>query len=136
VKIVGEDPTAEWAGDMRCEGRTREAVFVLDERMCEVAGAINALDQLSRELLVLHHIEGIEVATLADAHAVSVDDIRQALAEAEGQFVEFLHGLSSWDAEIEPDVRTVLTEFAGCMDMAWANSLGVFALHYAAAWNE
>jgi hypothetical protein len=113
VKIVGEDPTWELNTDRWAETHDREPVFVLDERMCEVAGAINALDQFSRELLVLHHIEGIEVATLADAH-----------------------GLSSWQGEATPNVRALLAEFANCMDLAWANSLGVYALRYVAAWNE
>ena len=137
VKIVGEDPTPDLssiATSDRANGA--EPVFVLDARMCEVAGAINALDQFSRELLVLHHIEGIELATLEDAHALPIDDIRKALAEAEGQFVELLHGLSSWQGEATPDVHTLLAEFANCMDQAWANSLGVYALRYVAAWSE
>jgi len=100
--------------------------------MCEVAGAINALDQLPRELLVLHHIEGIEVVALADAHGVSVDEIRKALTEAERQFVELLHGLSSWSDETEADVHSVLAEFADCMDMPWANRIGVYSLRFAA----
>jgi len=136
VKIVGEDPTPELSGDRWSETGNREPVFVLDERMCGVVGAINALDQSPRELLILHHIEGIEVATLADAQGVSVDDIRQAIAEAETQFVYLLHGLSSWDGRIKPDVRALLVGLAGCMDEAWANELGVYALRYAAQWND
>jgi len=137
VKIVGEDPTPDLsaiATPDRANGI--EPVFVLDERMCEVAGAINVLDQFSRELLVLHHIEGLELATLADAHGLSIDDIRQALAEAEGEFVDLLHGLSSWSEEITPNAHTLLMALAGCMDEAWANELGVYALRYAVAWNE
>jgi len=81
VKIVGEDPTPDLssiATSDRANGA--EPVFVLDARMCEVAGAINALDQFSRELLILHHIEGLEVATLADVYSVSVAETRAALA--------------------------------------------------------
>jgi hypothetical protein len=136
VKIVGEDPTAEWGVDRLGGAYDREPVFVLDERMCEVAGAINALEQLSRELLVLHHIEGIEVVALADAHGLPVDGIRKALAEAEGQSVELLHGLSSWSGRTEPDVHTVLTEFVTCIDEPWANALATYALRYAADWND
>jgi DNA-directed RNA polymerase specialized sigma24 family protein len=136
VKIVGEDPTWECNTDRWAETHDREPVFVLDERMCEVAGAINALDQFSRELLVLHHIEGIKVATLADAHGLSIAETRDALAEAEDRFTELLHGLSSWQSEATPDVRSLLAEFANCMDQAWANALGVYALRYVAAWND
>jgi len=136
VKIVGEDPTP----DLPVVGGPERAddagpVFGLDGRMCEVAGAINALGQFSRELLVLHHIEGMEVVALADAHGMSGDDIRAALAEAERQFVELLHGLSSWADEIEPDVHAMVAGLADCIDLAWANSLGVFALRYATEWN-
>jgi len=136
VKIVGEDPTPELSIDRRLDAQDREPVFVLDERMCEVAGAINALDQFPRELLMLHHIEGIDVVALADAHAVSVDDIRQATAEAEGQIIDLLHGLSSWSDEVTPNVHMLLVALAGCIDGNWANALGEYALRYAAQWNQ
>ena len=136
VKIVGEDPTPDLSSITTADrANDAEPVFVLDERMCEVAGAINALDQFSRELLVLHHIEGIEIVALADAHAVSNDDIRKALAEAEGQLIELLHGLSSWSDEATPNVHALLVALAGCIDEDWANALGEYALRYAVAWN-
>jgi len=135
VKIAAEDPTPELPFDPRDDAHAREPVFMLDGRMCEVAGAINGLEQFARELLVLHHIEGLEVATLADAHGMSVGDIRKALAEAEGQFVELLRGLSSWDDGAEPDVHSLLVELTDCIDLPWAERLGAFALRYAAEWN-
>ena len=136
VKIVGEDPTWELNTDRWAETHDREPVFVLDERMCEVAGAINALDQFPRELLILHHIEGIEVATLADAQAVSVDSIHQALAEAEGEFIELLHCLSSWSDEVKPNVHALLVALASCIDESWAEALGEYTLRYAAQWER
>ena len=136
VKIVAEDPTPELGGDMRVDACDREPVFVLDGRMCEVAGAINALDQFSRELLVLHHVEGIEPVTLADAHGRSAEDIRAALAEAERQFIELLRAMSSWDDGTVPEVRALLAEFADCIDLPWANRLGVYALRYVTAWKQ
>jgi hypothetical protein len=136
VKIVGEDPTPELVVDVPSDMCDREPVFVLNGRMCEVAGAINGLEPFARELLVLHHIEGLEVAALADAHGVSVEDIRKALAEAQGQFIELLRGLSAWEDGTEPDVHTLLVELADCIDLPWAQSVGEFALRYAAEWNE
>ena len=65
----------------------------------------------------------------------SVDGIRKALAEAEGQFIELLCGLSAWNGETSPDVHALLVELADCIDLPWAESLGAFALHYAAGWN-
>jgi len=136
VKIAAEDPTADLRVDTRADAYDREPVFVLDDRMCEVAGAINGLEEFERELLVLHHIEQAEAAALADAYGMSVDDIRKALAEAEGQFIELLCGLSAWDDETEPDVHALLVELADCIDLPWAQSLGEFALHCAAQWSE
>jgi len=135
VKIAAEDPTPELPFDPQGDAPAGEPVFVLDDRMCEVAGAINGLEQFARELLVLHHIERLEVATLADVHGMSVGDIREALAEAEGQFVELLRGLSAWNGETSPDVHALLVELADCIDLPWAQSLGEFALRYAAEWN-
>jgi hypothetical protein len=77
-----------------------QRVFVLNARMCSVAATINSVDPFGRDLLILHHVERLAVGVLADTHGVSVDDIRRALAEAEGQFVEILRGLSGmgrWD---------------------------------------
>jgi len=135
VKIAAEDPTPDLPFDPWGDVHDKEPVFVLDGRMCEVAGAINGLDPFARELLILHHIERLEVGALADVHGMSPDDIRKALAEAEGQFIELLCGLSAWDDEAEPDVHSLLVELADCIDLPWASSLGVFALHYAADWN-
>jgi hypothetical protein len=123
---------AEGSHQLACD---REPVSVLDGRTCEVAGAINAMDQFSRELLVLHHIEGIEVAALADAHGMSAEDVRAALAEGERQFIELLRGLSSWDGGAEPGVHGLPTELAGRIDLAWARSLADFSLRYVAEWN-
>jgi DNA-directed RNA polymerase specialized sigma24 family protein len=130
------DSRPELLVDTRGEAHDKEPVFVLDGRMCEVAGAINGLGQFERELLVLHHIEGIEVVTLADAHGMSAEEIRRALAQAEGQFIELLCGLSSWDEGIKPDVHTLPVAFADCIDLPWANSLAVYALRYVAQWPE
>ena len=135
VKIAAEDPTADLRVDTRRDVYDREPVFVLDDRMCEVVGAINGLEKFGRELLILHHIERLEAAALADAYGVSVDDIRKALAEAEGQFIELLCGLSAWDDETEPDVHALLVELADCIDLPWAQSLAEFAMRYAADWN-
>ena len=136
VKIAAEDPTPDLP-IIDAPGRVDRAgqVFGLDGRMCEVAGAINGLDQFSRELLVLHHIERLEVAALADAHGTSADTIQTALGEAETQFIELLRGLSAWDDAAEPDVHALLVELADCIDLPWAERLAEFAMRYAAEWN-
>jgi hypothetical protein len=127
-------------GELAAESTIKQYLIVQTEgsrnvrrQVCEVAGAINGVDPFARELLILHHIERLEVATLADAHGTSVDDIRKALAE--GQFIELLCGLSSGDDEAEPDVQSLPVELADCIDLPWAENLGVFALRYAADWS-
>ena len=87
-------------------------------------------------MLVLHHIERLEIAALADAHGLSVDDMGKALAEAEEQSIELLRGLSSWNDGTEADVHALLVGLADCIDRPWAESLGEFAMRYAAEWNE
>jgi len=73
--------------------------------------------------------------SLADAHGSSVDDIGKALGEAESEFVQLLHGLSSWSDEVTPNVHTLLVALASCIDENWASALGEYALRYAVAWN-
>ena len=137
VKIVGEDPMGDWRLDMDGDSEPiTQRVFVMDDRMCEVAGTINAVEPLARQLLILHHIEGLDADALADAHGLSVDDVGKALAEAERQFLEILRGLSPGDDGTEPNVRVLLVRLAECIDRPWAASLGAFALGYAAEWNE
>ena len=134
VHMIGEDQVENLkTGNSNLKTEEDGApVFLLDDRMCEVAGAINGLNQLERELLVLHHIEGIETAALADIHKMSHTRIEKAIAKAERQLVELLRGMSSWDHEIEPDVHSLLNDFAACLDVHWVQSLGVYVLHYLA----
>jgi hypothetical protein len=137
VKIVGEDPMGDWRLDMDGDSEPiTQRVFVLTGRMCEVAGTINAVEPLARQLLILHHIEGLDADALADAHGLSVDEIGKALAEAERQFLEILRSLSPGDDGTEPNVRVLLVRLAQCIDRPWAQALGAFALGYAAEWNE
>jgi hypothetical protein len=137
VKIVGEDPMGDWRLDMDGDSEPiTQRVFVLNERMCEVAGTINAVEPLARQLLILHHVERLAVGVLADVYGVSPEEIGEALAEAERQFIEILRGLWPGDDGTEPDVGMLLVELAEGIDLAWAESLGAFALGYAAEWNE
>jgi hypothetical protein len=88
-----------------------------------------------RELLILYHIERLQVPTLGAAHGMSVDVIDVSLGYAEKQFTELLQGLSGWDDKSKPDVGALLVELADCIDLPWAEALGEFALRYAAEWN-
>ena len=100
--------------DKRGEGRdvSEACLFVLNASMREVAGAINGMRRLARDLLVLHYIEGLSPAGLGAVHRMPPARVEAALAEARREFVEVLGGLSEWVDEPEPDVRAVLTQLA------------------------
>ena len=100
--------------------------------MCELAGAINALGRFERELLILHHIEGIDPAGLAEIHEMSAGWIESKLAKAEHEFVETLRGSASWDHEIEPDVHSILKAFGDWFDAGWVRDVAKEALAYLA----
>jgi hypothetical protein len=81
---------------------------------------------------VLHHVEGIATRALAELHEMPVERIETALVNAEGEFVEILRGLSSWDHEVEPDVHTILTALAACLDEDCARAVAECARQYLA----
>jgi hypothetical protein len=136
VRVVGEDPMADWRLDTDGGEEITQRVFVMDDRMCSVAGAINSVDPFSRELLILHHIERLSPAVLADAHGVPADAIRRALARGERQFIELVQGSLGWEDRTEPDAGALLVELADGIDLPWAEALGAFALGYAVEWNQ
>jgi DNA-directed RNA polymerase specialized sigma24 family protein len=113
-----------------CDADDGPAVFLLSAPLCEVAGAINGLERFERQLLVLHHVEGIACAELAKLNAVSQKRIEKTLAKAEREFVELLRGMSSWDHVIDPDVHSLLNDLVACLDSDWSQALATFALRY------
>jgi hypothetical protein len=124
IQMIGEDQVT---GD-ECEVGEESPMFVLNDRLCEVAEAINGVNRFERELLVLHHIEEIETATLAKINKVSHTRIERTLAKAEREFVELLRGMSSWDHDIDPDVHALLNDLVACLDGDWLQNLGAFTL--------
>jgi hypothetical protein len=58
--------------------------------------------------------------------------IEKTLARAEREFMGLVRGMSSWDDEATPYVRSLLTDFAACLDPIWSQNLGKYALRYLA----
>jgi DNA-directed RNA polymerase specialized sigma24 family protein len=114
-----------------CDADDGPAVFLLSAPLCEVAGAVNGLERFARQILVLHHVEGITTAALAELNAVSQKRIEKTLAKAEREFVELLRGMSSWDHVVDPDVHSLLNDLVACVDDDWSQSLAMFAIRYA-----
>jgi DNA-directed RNA polymerase specialized sigma24 family protein len=148
IEMVGQDQAGSEKGIANSEenvipseaeesGREQEGpLFVLDARMCEVAGAVNGLERLQRQVLILHHIEGMEVPALAEINKVSPRRVEKTIAKGEREFVELLRGMSSWDHVVDPDVHSLLNDLVRCLDPVWTRNLATFALHYAAEHRE
>jgi DNA-directed RNA polymerase specialized sigma24 family protein len=107
-------------------------LFVLNAAMCSVAGAINGVWRLARDLLVLHYIEGLSPAGLGAVHRMPPARVEAALAEARREFVEVLGGLSEWVDEPEPDVGMVLRQFAGSMNETCVRTVRECVMQYIA----
>jgi DNA-directed RNA polymerase specialized sigma24 family protein len=115
-----------------CDADDGPAVFLLSAPLCEVAGAVNGLERFERELLILHHLEGLDTPALAEISRVSPKRIERTLAKAERGFVALLRATSSWNHEIEPDVHGLLADFAACLDQLSPENLGTFVLSWLA----
>jgi DNA-directed RNA polymerase specialized sigma24 family protein len=132
VQIVGDDQVISDKRQVISDGlEVEEATpaFVLDARMCDVAGAINSVDRFGRELLVLHHIEGLSTAELAQLQTMPIERIQTAIADAEHEFTGILRGLG-WDHDVGPDVHGLLTGLAGCLDEESRRDVAVCAMQY------
>ena len=104
-------------------------LFYLSACMGEVAGAINGVDGLGRELLILRHVEGIAPAALAESRRMPVTRIEAALADGEREFVGILQGMS-WDHEVGPDVPGLLAGLARCVDEDTRRAVAACAIQY------
>jgi DNA-directed RNA polymerase specialized sigma24 family protein len=134
VEMVGDDQVT--SDKRQVAGSQLEARYsaldTADARICEIARAVNGVGRAARELLVLRHVEGIDLAELAEIHGKSEKRMAAGLAEAEREFIGILRGMSSWNHEIEPDVHGLLTEFAARLNANWSENLGSFVLRYLA----
>ena len=115
-----------------CGGSDAPMLFVLNGAMCSVAGAINSVWRLARDLLVLHYIEGLSPAELGVIHRMPAGRVEVALEDARREFVELLRGFSEWVDGPEPDAGTVLTQLAGCLDEACVRTVWECVMQYLA----
>ena len=83
------------------------------------------------QLLVLRHVEGLAIPTLAGIYALTPRLIRTALVKAGREFIELLGG-TSWDHEIKPDVHSLLTGLTARLDADWVKEAAECVLHHPA----
>ena len=83
--VVKEQPqTGETKRFANCER------LLADERMCQLATAVNRLDGFCRQVLVLHHIEMMSTKEIAMIYSKSIPDIRSEISRGERKLVEYL----------------------------------------------
>jgi hypothetical protein len=121
---IGRHQRAAAGGEMRMrEFGGEDAWFGLGGSGRDIVRAINRLSPFEGQLLVLRHIEGFAVSTLARIFVLPPQLIRTALVDAEREFVEQLRDSPSWRHGIEPDVHGVLAGLARTLDADWTRQV-------------
>jgi len=129
VDVIGPDvvlrrePPVPWDDEL----------LITDERMRDLAEALNLLARPPREVLILHHLAGVEPAELAKLLHKPPAEIAAKINRAETLLAESLTSLRvNADAPSPPDVRSLLAEFAASLDTAWLQEVADCAIRYLA----
>jgi hypothetical protein len=105
-------------------------LLIVDQRMRKMAEALNSLSRPLREVLVLHHVAGMEPDDLARLLQKPATEIAAKISRAERLLARRLGGRS--DRARGPDVRSLLTEFAAGLDAGWIQEVAYCAMDYLA----
>ena len=129
VDVIGPDvvlrrePAVPWDDEL----------LIADERMRELAEALNLLARPAREVLILHHLAGMEPAELAKLLHKPPAEIASRISQAETLLAESLTSLrADGEAPAQPDVRSLLANFAAALDTAWLQEVADCAISYLA----
>ena len=133
VEIVGDDRQGRKTGALVFD-ETGGGAGSRRPVLRDAAAAWNRLGGALREVLVLAHVEGLDAGALGQALGTSGTEAVVLLAEGERAFVELLREMGVWEEAGEPDVHGLLMALAGCLDQAWAEAVGGWALQYLVAW--
>jgi len=107
--------------------------LIADERMRDLADAVNLLARPTREVLVLHHLAAMEPDGLAKLLHSPAVDIAARINRAESLLAESLAGpRANGDEPVLLDVRSLLAEFAAALDTAWLREVADCAISYLA----
>ena len=107
--------------------------LIADKRMRDLADALNLLTRPAREVLILHHLAAMEPAELAKLLHKAPAEIAPRINRAERLLAESLTGLhANDDALAQPDVRSLLADFAASLDTAWLQEVADCAISYLA----
>jgi hypothetical protein len=127
LRVIGPDVLAGARGEDWRDGP--EEPLLVDPWMRYMAMALNALKRRGREVLVLHHVAGLELEDLAALLEQPVEQVQARLGRAERRLAEWLD---------VPDVRPALARFAAGLDAGWMQEVAEGARDYlvACATNE
>jgi DNA-directed RNA polymerase specialized sigma24 family protein len=131
VGVVGPDVVSGGEGEAWW-GQSDE-LLIVDRRMRKIAEALNSLKRPLREVLVLHHVAGLERDGLARLLQRPVAELVTRISRAERLLAQRLNGLCGKTGRAgAPDVRSLLAQFAAGLDAGWLQEVADGAAGYLA----
>jgi hypothetical protein len=131
VGVVGPDVVSGGEGEAWW-GQSDE-LLIVDRRLRQIAEALNSLKRPLREVLVLHHVAGMERDDLARLLQRPVAELVTRISRAERLLAKRLNGLHGrGDRAGAPDVRSLLAQFAAGLDAGWIEEVTDCAAQYLA----
>ena len=129
MRVIGPDVVL--SGEGKAWWGDSPELLIVDTRMRELAKALNVLKRPWREVLVLHHIAGIEVSDLASLLQRSADQIAMRVHRAERLAGRCLGGFhANGDRPSVPMVRSLLAQFLAALDAGWIEEVTYCAMAY------
>jgi len=121
LDVVGPDVVSggeghEWWGGC-------DELLIVDRRMCRMAAALNFLHRPWREVLILHHVAGMDVGDLTRWLLRPADEVVTRITRGEKLLAERF---------AVSDARPLLAQFAAGLDAGWMQEVADAALEYLA----
>jgi len=113
--VVGPDVVSGGPGDLW--SGAYDELLIVDQRMRKMAAALNSLKRPWREVLVLHHVTGMEPEDLARLLREPAADVTAKIGRAEKLLAKRLDEVHAKSNKADAaNVRSLLTEFAASLD--------------------
>ena len=121
-RVVGPDVLRGARGEDWRDGP--DEPLLVGPWMQYMATALNALKRPGREVLILHHLDGLTPEDLARLLEQPVGEVQARLGRAERRLAQWL---------ATPDVRPALARFAAGLDIGWMQEVAGYAMDYLSA---
>jgi hypothetical protein len=119
LRVVGRDVLRGARGEDWRDGPDKP--LLVGPWMQYMATALNALKRPGREVLILHHVDGLTPEDLARLLGQPVGEVEARLGRAERHLAHWLG---------TPDVRPPLARFAAGLDVGWMQEVAHYAMGY------